>query len=68
LTSKLGGSETHIAYGDPLHWAALLGLALVLLVLVAPVTLAGSMLTGNRQVGSAKNLARASLPEARRHA
>jgi phosphate transport system permease protein len=68
LTSKLGGSETHIAYGDPLHWAAMLGLALVLLVLVATVTLAGSMLTGNRQVGSAKNLARASLPEARRHA
>lgn len=41
LTSKLGGSETHIAYGDPLHWAAMLGLALVLLVLVAGVTAAG---------------------------
>lgn len=34
LTSKLGGPETHIAYGDPLHWAAMLGLALLLLALV----------------------------------
>ena len=42
LTSKLGGSETHIAYGDPVHWAALLALGLVLLGLVAGVTLAGA--------------------------
>ncbi len=41
LTSKLGGSETHIAYGDPIHWAAMLGLALTLLVLVAGVTAIG---------------------------
>lgn len=34
LTSKLGGPEVHIAYGDPLHWAALLGLSLILLLLV----------------------------------
>ena len=33
LTSKLGGSETNIAYGDPLHWAAIVGLGLILLVL-----------------------------------
>ncbi len=46
LTSKLGGSETHIAYGDPLHWAAMLGLALILLILVAGVTLAGSAVAG----------------------
>lgn len=34
LTSKLGGQETHIAYGDPLHWGAMMGLALLLLLLV----------------------------------
>ena len=31
LTSKLGSSETNIAYGDPLHWAAMVGLGLILL-------------------------------------
>ncbi|GAB4176031.1 MAG: hypothetical protein Fur0032_15890 [Terrimicrobiaceae bacterium] len=34
LASKLGGPETHIAYGDPLHWSAMMGLALLLLMLV----------------------------------
>ena len=34
LTSKLGGSETSIAVGDPLHTAALLGLGLVLMTTV----------------------------------
>lgn len=41
LTSKLGGSETFIAYGDRLHWAAMIGLACVLAVLVASLTFAG---------------------------
>lgn len=41
LTSKLGGSETNIAYGQPLHWAAITGLGLLLLGLVLVVTLAG---------------------------
>ena len=41
LTSKLGGSETNIAYGDPLHWAAMIGLGLLLLVIVAGTTIAG---------------------------
>lgn len=41
LTSKLGGAETNIAYGQPLHWAAMLGLGLLLLALVGLVTLAG---------------------------
>jgi phosphate transport system permease protein len=50
LTSKLGGSETHIAYGDPLHWAAMIGLSLVLLVMVVAVTLAGSWLLERRNV------------------
>lgn len=35
LTSKLGGPEVQIAYRDPLHWSALIGLALLLLLLVA---------------------------------
>lgn len=38
LASKLGGSETNIAYGDPLHWAAMVSLGLILLVLVGGVT------------------------------
>ncbi len=42
ITSKLGGSETNIAYGDPRHWAAITGLALVLLVLTGLVTLLGT--------------------------
>jgi len=38
LASKLGGSETNIAYGDPLHWAAILGLGMLLLFLVGTIT------------------------------
>ncbi len=49
LTSKLGGAETYIAYGDPLHWAAMSGLGLLLLVLVGGVTLWGArLLQGGR--------------------
>lgn len=44
LTSKLGGSETNIAYGDPLHWAAMIGLGLLLLLMVLAVTLIGARL------------------------
>lgn len=44
LTSKLGGSETNIAYGDPLHWAAMVGLGLLLLAMVVAVTLIGARL------------------------
>jgi phosphate transport system permease protein len=44
LTSKLGGAETFLAYGEPGHWAAMMGLALVLLVLVLAVTAAGRAL------------------------
>ena len=39
LSSKLGGSETNIAYGDPLHWAAVINLGLLLLLMVAAVTI-----------------------------
>lgn len=43
LTSKLGGAETNIAWGDPLHWAAIVGLGLILLALTGGVTLLGSI-------------------------
>ncbi len=42
LSSKLGGSETNIAYGDSLHWGAMVGLALILMVMVLIVTIAGA--------------------------
>ncbi len=42
LTSKLGGSETNIGYGDPLHWAAIVGLGLILLVLTGALTVLGT--------------------------
>jgi phosphate transport system permease protein len=38
LTSKLGGSETFLAYGDPLHWGAIIGLGVILLVGVGGLT------------------------------
>lgn len=63
LTSKLGGSETFIAYGDPLHWAALAGLGLVLLAGVAAVTVGGSALALGRTPRSASGDAHgATLP------
>lgn len=43
LTSKLGGSETNIAYGDPLHWGAIMGLGLLLLLITGLVTLIGTI-------------------------
>jgi phosphate transport system permease protein len=44
ITTKLAGAETNIAYGDPLHWGAICGLALVLMLLVAGITLISSAL------------------------
>jgi len=44
LTTKLGGSETFISYGDPLHWGAVMGLALVLFAVVGVVSVAGARL------------------------
>ncbi|HYE19856.1 MAG TPA: phosphate ABC transporter permease subunit PstC [Tepidisphaeraceae bacterium] len=46
MSSKLGGAETNIAYGDPLHWAAMVGLGLLLMAIVAIVTLVGGWLAG----------------------
>ncbi len=45
VTSKLGGSETFLAYGNPVHWGALLALGLLLLTVVAALSFAGSWLT-----------------------
>lgn len=56
LTSKLGGSETFLAYGDPLHWAAICSLALVLLLGVAAVTLGGVSLATGREGGRGATL------------
>ena len=42
LSTKLGSSETNIAYGDPLHWGAMIGAGLILLLIVATLTLIGS--------------------------
>jgi len=45
LTTKLASSETNIAYGDPIHWAAICGLALVLMIMVAGITLASNAIS-----------------------
>lgn len=51
LTSKLGGAEVNIAYGDPLHWGALVGLGLLLLLLTVTITLvADALLTARSHV------------------
>lgn len=44
LASKLGSSEINIAYGDSLHWGAMAGLGLMLLVLVTTFTVLGAKL------------------------
>jgi phosphate transport system permease protein len=38
LTSKLVGAETHLAQGNTLHWAAMMGLGLLLMGLVTGIT------------------------------
>ena len=52
ITSKIGGSETNIAVGDPLHTSALLALGLVLLVIVLGATSAAEMLRGRISAGA----------------
>jgi phosphate transport system permease protein len=44
ITTKLAGSETSIAYADPVHWGAICGLALILMMLVAGITVASAAL------------------------
>ena len=45
ITSKLGGSETNIAYGNPLHWAAIIALGLLLLTMVSLCVAVANRLT-----------------------
>lgn len=49
MTTKLGGSETFIALGDPPHWSALAGLASTLFVVVGSVSVAGAWLATKRR-------------------
>jgi phosphate transport system permease protein len=44
ITTKLAGSETNIAYANPVHWGAICGLSLILMVMVAGITLASAVL------------------------
>jgi phosphate transport system permease protein len=46
LTSKLGGAETNIAYGHPQHWAAIIALGLILLLLGGTVSLLAHIVIG----------------------
>lgn len=45
ITSKLVSSETNIAYGDAIHWGAIVGLGLILLVMTGAATLLGTAFT-----------------------
>lgn len=54
LTSKLGGPEVQIAYRDPPHWSALLGLALLLLLLVALCLIGAAALKRLMRKGAAE--------------
>ncbi len=49
LTSKLVGAEINLAYGDPLHWAAMMGLGLTLLLLVTGITWLGTRLMRGKE-------------------
>jgi phosphate transport system permease protein len=42
LSTKLGSSETNIAYGHEIHWSAMVGVGLLLLFIVTTVTIIGS--------------------------
>jgi phosphate transport system permease protein len=52
LTSKLGGPETHISMGDPLHWGAMLSLGLILLAVSAIFVTTGTVLRRIRKKDS----------------
>lgn len=49
LTSKLVGSETNIAYGDPLHWGSMVALGLVLMVMASGLTIVAVRLMRNKE-------------------
>ncbi len=49
LNSKLVSAETNIAYGDPLHWAAMVSLGLVLLTMAGGITWLGAWLMRRKE-------------------
>jgi len=49
LTTKLGGSEIALSWGDPLHWSAMMGVAAILLLTVAFFMTAGLAFRGGRR-------------------
>ncbi len=49
LNSKLVSSETNIAYGEPLHWAAMVSLGLVLLTMAGGITWLGAGLMRRKE-------------------
>ncbi len=53
LTTKLGGSEINIAYGTTLHWAAMVGLGLVLMLVVGLLTWLGAWLSRRKEPDAA---------------
>lgn len=54
LTSKLVGAEINLAYGDPLHWAAMMGLGLTLMLLVTGITWLGARLMRGKEPDAAR--------------
>ncbi len=48
LTSKLGSSEINLAYGAPLHWAAMIALGLLLLAIVGACSVIADLLRHRR--------------------
>lgn len=54
LTSKLVGAEINLAYGDPLHWGAMMGLGLTLLLIVAGITWLGTRLMRGKEHHAAR--------------
>lgn len=49
LTSKLGGSELFIAYGNPEHWSSIIALGLILFVFVIVFVLIGDLILTARR-------------------
>lgn len=54
LTSKIGGAELAIAYGNSAHWGALMGLGLLLVFAVGAVVLFAKTLANASQKGHAR--------------
>lgn len=62
VTSKLAGSEVFLAWGDPVHWGALMTLGLLLLGTTTLVTMAGLTLARRSVRSSSFRTFRAPVP------